>query len=243
MEYTGNIYKRHGKDAPPIPLGGTHSQIKLVLILEKKGGRANSWQRTVRQGPQYPECSMVVFALKGRTASQVFKYGHTRHIEFQFVWRRSKKSKQAICFFLQILYTEVVVFFHSCNFFSLKKKKVKHVKPKRTFFNIHQFFWSPSRLLTFPTYIMCQDKYTREGRLIARQGDSFREISDQTHTFKKRQSHKFSRSVAEASESFIRERRMSEIQQEKNFHPSDLCATHEIQFSTTYSCQWLGHPL
>lgn len=64
--------------------------------------------------------------------------------------------------------------------------------------------------------------------MIARQGDSFREISDQTHTFKKRQSHKFSRSVAEASESFIRERRMSEIQQEKNLHPSDLHATHEI---------------
>lgn len=40
-------------------------------------------------------------------------------------------------------------------FFLKKKKKVKHVKPKRTFFNIHQFFWSPSRLLTFPTYIMC----------------------------------------------------------------------------------------
>lgn len=34
--------------------------------------------------------------------------------------------------------------------------------------------------------------------------------------------------MAEASESFIRERRMSEIQQEKNFHPSDLCATHRF---------------
>lgn len=79
MEYTGNIYKRRGKDAPPIPLGGADSQIKLVLILEKKGGRANSWQRMVRQGPRYPECSMVVFALKGRTASQVFKYGHAPH--------------------------------------------------------------------------------------------------------------------------------------------------------------------
>lgn len=53
-----------------IPLGGAASQIKLVLILEKKGGRAsNSWQRMVRQGPQYSERSMVVFALKGRTAS------------------------------------------------------------------------------------------------------------------------------------------------------------------------------
>lgn len=44
---------------------GEGSQIKLVLILEKKDGRVNSWRHTVRQNPQ-GECNMVVFALKER---------------------------------------------------------------------------------------------------------------------------------------------------------------------------------
>lgn len=38
------------------------------LILEKKGGRANSWQ-CIRQGPRDSECSTVVVALRGRAAS------------------------------------------------------------------------------------------------------------------------------------------------------------------------------
>lgn len=144
MEYTGNIYKRHGKDAPPIPLGGAHSQIKLVLILEKKGGRANSWQRTVRQGPRYPECSMVVFATRTLNSSSCGVEARNQNRPFFFFF-----------FFLTDTVYRGCCLFHSCNFFSLKKKKLNMWSPKRTFFNIHQFFWSPSRLLTFPTYIMC----------------------------------------------------------------------------------------
>lgn len=144
MEYTGNIYKRHGKDAPPIPLGGAHSQIKLVLILEKKGGRANSWQRTVRQGPRYPECSMVVFATRTLNSSSCGVEARNQNRPFFFFFFLNRYCIQRLLFisFMQL-------------FFFKKKKKLNMWSPKRTFFNIHQFFWSPSRLLTFPTYIMC----------------------------------------------------------------------------------------
>lgn len=133
MEYTGNIYKRHGKDAPPIPLGGAHSQIKLVLILEKKGGRANSWQRTVRQGPRYPECSMVVFATRTLNSSSCGVEARNQNRPFFFFFFLTDTVYRGCCLF------------HSCNFFSLKKKKkVKHVKPKT-----HIFQYSPIFLVSF----------------------------------------------------------------------------------------------
>lgn len=82
MEYTGNIYKRHGKYAPPFHREGADSQIKLVLILEKKGGRANSRQRMVRQGPQYPECSRIASASNQTTNCCRCLNMATRHTKF-----------------------------------------------------------------------------------------------------------------------------------------------------------------
>lgn len=132
MEYTGNIYKRHGKDAPPIPLGGAHSQIKLVLILEKKGGRANSWQRTVRQGPRYPECSMVVFATRTLNSSSCGVEARNQNRPFFFF------------FFLNRYCIQRLLFISFMQLFFFKKKKVKHVKPKT-----HIFQYSPIFLVSF----------------------------------------------------------------------------------------------
>lgn len=80
-------------------------------------------------------------------------------------------------------------------FFFLKKKKVKHVKPECTrHFTIHLV--SFTSVHTSHVHDVLGQAYKR--RLIARQGDNFREISDQTHAFFFNQLHKYSWSVAEA---------------------------------------------
>lgn len=150
---------------PPFHWEGAGSQIKLVLILEKeRRQRANPWQRMARRVLRAQRAAdragledrPLQTGRRRRAASQVFIDMATRHTKFYFVWGRSKKSEQAI--FTDTVYRGC---FHSCNLFSLKKKKKLNTWSPNNAQDIFQY--SPILLVSF-TPVLIPHIYNVQGQ-------------------------------------------------------------------------------